>query len=67
MMEHFCKSNNFLAHVEFSFDHPVEEIGRVLLAVLIKHQGLGTHVLSVVDKCKYIDFPFLELKITIRK
>lgn len=52
MIEHFSKANNFLTHTEFSFDHPVEEIGRVLLAVLIKHQGLGYHVLSLIDKCK---------------
>ena len=28
-------------HMEFPADHPIEEVGRNLLAVLLKHQGGG--------------------------
>jgi hypothetical protein len=28
-------------HMEFPADHPIEEVGRNLLAVLLKHQGSG--------------------------
>lgn len=39
-----------MTHMEFLPDHPVEEVGRLLLSVLIKHLGLASHVLRVIDR-----------------
>lgn len=50
IVDQYCKHNNFMTHVDFSFDHPVEEIGRVLYAVLIKHLGLGYTLLPLLDQ-----------------
>jgi E3 ubiquitin-protein ligase HERC2 len=36
--------------VDFSFEHPIEEIGRVLYAVLLKHLGLGYVLLPTFKK-----------------
>ncbi|XP_025832237.1 E3 ubiquitin-protein ligase HERC2 [Agrilus planipennis] len=49
IVEQYCKQNNFLSRVDFSFEHPVEEIGRVLCAVLLKHLGLGYVLLPILD------------------
>ncbi|XP_044262446.1 E3 ubiquitin-protein ligase HERC2 isoform X2 [Tribolium madens] len=49
VVEQFSKQNNFLTRVDFSFEHPIEEIGRVLYAVLLKHLGLGYVVLPILD------------------
>lgn len=38
-----------MAHVSFSMDHPVEEVGRLITAVLIKHLSLGNIVLSLIE------------------
>merc|ERR1719354_1109830 len=35
-------------HVDFPSDHPVEEVGRHLLAVLLKHQGLTEMAVNMV-------------------
>lgn len=50
IVDQYCKHNNFMTHVDFSFDHPVEEIGRVLYAVLIKHLGLGYILLPLLEQ-----------------
>lgn len=50
IVDQYCKHNNFMTHVDFSFDHPVEEIGRVLYAVLVKHLGLGYILLPLLDQ-----------------
>ncbi|XP_050303138.1 E3 ubiquitin-protein ligase HERC2 [Anthonomus grandis grandis] len=49
VVEQYSKANNYLTRVDFSFEHPVEEIGRVLFAVLLKHLGLGYVLLPVLD------------------
>ncbi|XP_060526978.1 E3 ubiquitin-protein ligase HERC2 [Cylas formicarius] len=49
IVEQHSKANNFLTRVDFSFEHPVEEIGRVLFAVLLKHLGLGYVLLPILD------------------
>lgn len=49
VVDHYSKQNNFMTHVDFSFDHPVEEIGRVLYAVIIKHVGLSYMLLPFLD------------------
>lgn len=52
VVEQHCKQNHFLTRVDFSFEHPVEEIGRVLFAVLLKHLGLGYILIPILDACK---------------
>ncbi|CAH1964040.1 unnamed protein product [Acanthoscelides obtectus] len=49
IVEQYSKANNFLTRVDFSFEHPIEEIGRVLYAVLLKHLGLGYVLLPVLE------------------
>lgn len=52
IVEQHSKANNFLTRMDFSFEHPIEEIGRVLYAVLLKHLGLGYVLLPILDACK---------------
>lgn len=54
IVEQHSKANNFLTRVDFSFEHPIEEIGRVLYAVLIKHLGLGYVLIPIIEACKCI-------------
>ncbi|XP_072386929.1 E3 ubiquitin-protein ligase HERC2 [Diabrotica undecimpunctata] len=49
IVEQHSKANNFLTRVDFSFEHPIEEIGRVLYAVLLKHLGLGFVLLPIIE------------------
>ncbi|KAJ8962033.1 hypothetical protein NQ314_005815 [Rhamnusium bicolor] len=49
IVEQHSKANNFLTRVDFSFEHPIEEIGRVLYAVLLKHLGLGYVLLPILE------------------
>ena len=50
MVDKFNKSNLLLSHVDFCSDHPVEEIGRLLMAVTIKHLALGYQTIALVDQ-----------------
>ena len=50
IIDRFCKTNNLLSHVDFCCDHPVEEIGRLLMAVVIKHLALGYQTVALVDQ-----------------
>lgn len=50
MSERFCKENNLIWHQEYSTDHPIIDVERLLTAVLIRHQNLGTLVLAVLDR-----------------
>ncbi|OXU31335.1 hypothetical protein TSAR_012680, partial [Trichomalopsis sarcophagae] len=50
IVDRFCKANNVLSHVDFGGDHPVEEIGRLLMAVIIKHLALGHQTIALVDQ-----------------
>lgn len=52
IVEQHSKANNFLTRLDFSFEHPIEEIGRVLYAVLLKHLGLGYVLLPILEACK---------------
>lgn len=54
IVEQHSKQNNFLTRVDFSFEHPIEEIGRVLYAVLLKQLGLGYILLPILDACKFL-------------
>ncbi|XP_014251481.1 E3 ubiquitin-protein ligase HERC2 isoform X1 [Cimex lectularius] len=40
-IDQHCKQQNLLVHSDFNHDHPVEEVTKLLLAVLIKHLALG--------------------------
>ena len=40
-VERFCKQKRFVPPIEFPADHPVEKLGRMLMACLLKHQELG--------------------------
>ncbi|XP_011304625.1 E3 ubiquitin-protein ligase HERC2 [Fopius arisanus] len=50
MVEKYSKANNLLSHVDFYGDHPVEEVGRLLMAVIIKHLALGHQTIALVDQ-----------------
>lgn len=50
MVDKFSKSNLLLSHVDFCSDHPVEEIGRLLMAVTIKHLALGYETIALVEQ-----------------
>lgn len=47
--ERFCKENNLIWHQEFPPEHPVQELERLLTAVLIRHQSLGGVVLTYIE------------------
>ncbi|XP_012287916.1 E3 ubiquitin-protein ligase HERC2 [Orussus abietinus] len=50
IVDRYNKANNLLSHVDFSGDHPVEEIGRLLTAVIIKHLALGHQTIALIDQ-----------------
>lgn len=43
-VERFCKQKRFILPIEFPADHPVDKVGRLLMACLLKHQELGRFV-----------------------
>lgn len=47
--ERFCKENNLIWHQDFPPEHPISELERLLTAIFIRHQSLGTLVLAVID------------------
>ncbi|PSN29480.1 E3 ubiquitin-protein ligase HERC2 [Blattella germanica] len=50
IVERHCKLHHLMVHGDFAPEHPVEEVGRLLMALLIKHQGLGFQVISLIDQ-----------------
>ncbi|XP_055844671.1 probable E3 ubiquitin-protein ligase HERC2 isoform X2 [Episyrphus balteatus] len=48
--ERFCKEHNLIWHQEFPPEHSVQELERLLTAVLIRHQSLGPLILAVIDR-----------------
>ncbi|XP_075155337.1 E3 ubiquitin-protein ligase HERC2 [Haematobia irritans] len=48
--ERFCKENNLIWHQEFPPEHPVQELERLLTAVLIRHQSLGGLILTTIER-----------------
>ncbi|RLU17868.1 hypothetical protein DMN91_010107 [Ooceraea biroi] len=50
IVDRYSKANNLFSHTDFCGDHPVEEISRVLMAVIIKHLGLGQQALALADQ-----------------
>ncbi|GIY59956.1 e3 ubiquitin-protein ligase HERC2, partial [Caerostris darwini] len=41
LIQEFSREHHITVHLNFPADHPVEEVGRLLIAVLLKHLGLG--------------------------
>lgn len=50
LSERYCKENNLIWHQEYSTDHPIIDVERLLTAVLIRHQSLGTLIMAVIDR-----------------
>uniref|UniRef100_A0A3P9BK00 E3 ubiquitin-protein ligase HERC2 n=1 Tax=Maylandia zebra TaxID=106582 RepID=A0A3P9BK00_9CICH len=50
-IERCCKQYHLIAPITFLPEHPVEEVGRLLLCCLLKHQDLGHVALSLVSQC----------------
>nr|XP_032812660.1 E3 ubiquitin-protein ligase HERC2 isoform X4 [Petromyzon marinus] len=49
-LERFHKQSNLMTPIAFPAEHPVEEIGRLLLCCLLKHLDLGHMALSVIEQ-----------------
>lgn len=47
--DRFCKENNLIWHQDFPIDHPISELGRLLAAVIIRHQCIGPLILDTLD------------------
>ncbi|OCT92505.1 hypothetical protein XELAEV_18015562mg [Xenopus laevis] len=47
-IERYCKQCHLTTPITFPPEHPVEEVGRLLLCCLLKHEDLGTVALSLV-------------------
>ncbi|XP_074492829.1 E3 ubiquitin-protein ligase HERC2 isoform X1 [Sebastes fasciatus] len=50
-IERCCKQYHLITPITFPPEHPVEEVGRLLLCCLLKHQDLGHTALSLVSQC----------------
>uniref|UniRef100_A0A8C9RA53 E3 ubiquitin-protein ligase HERC2 n=1 Tax=Scleropages formosus TaxID=113540 RepID=A0A8C9RA53_SCLFO len=50
-IERCCKQYHLITPIIFPPEHPVEEVGRLLLCCLLKHQDLGHVALSLVNQC----------------
>lgn len=51
MLERHAKESHFLSHPqEFTFYHPVEQVGRLLIAVFLKHLSLASVVYALIEK-----------------
>lgn len=63
----FCKQNNLIWHQDFPIDHPISELERLLVSVLIRHQSVGPLVLGIIDNelagkpCDEIPKPIAEI------
>nr|XP_022328228.1 E3 ubiquitin-protein ligase HERC2-like isoform X2 [Crassostrea virginica] len=49
IMEKYLKHHHLFS-LEFPLDHPLEEVSRILLAVLLKHHDLGHAALAIVEQ-----------------
>ncbi|XP_072258440.1 E3 ubiquitin-protein ligase HERC2 [Pyxicephalus adspersus] len=47
-IERYCKQCHLTTPITFPPEHPVEEVGRLLLCCLLKHEDLGNIALSMV-------------------
>ncbi|XP_054929802.1 E3 ubiquitin-protein ligase HERC2 isoform X6 [Dermacentor andersoni] len=46
----FCEQQHLALHMDFGADHPIEEVGRLLLAVAVKHLGCGATLLNTAEQ-----------------
>ncbi|XP_064481734.1 E3 ubiquitin-protein ligase HERC2-like isoform X2 [Ornithodoros turicata] len=46
----FCEEQHLGLRMNFQSDHPVEEVGRLLMAVAMKHLGSGNLLLSISEQ-----------------
>ena len=49
MSDRYARAHLLMPPVEFNPDHPVEEVGRLFMAVLLKHHDLGHVVASLLE------------------
>ncbi|KAL8607282.1 hypothetical protein ACOMHN_047613 [Nucella lapillus] len=49
MVDRFADTHHLTFPIDFPQDHPVEEVGRLLMAVLLKHSDLGHVVLGLME------------------
>ncbi|KAL3879973.1 hypothetical protein ACJMK2_032247, partial [Sinanodonta woodiana] len=49
IMDSCCRHHHLVLPFHFTPEHPVEEVGRLLLAVLIKHHDLGHVAMGLVE------------------
>ncbi|XP_041055229.1 E3 ubiquitin-protein ligase HERC2 isoform X4 [Carcharodon carcharias] len=49
-IERYCKQCHLTTPITFPPEHPVEDVGRLLLCCLLKHQDLGHAALSVINQ-----------------
>uniref|UniRef100_A0A8C4NJF8 HECT-type E3 ubiquitin transferase n=1 Tax=Eptatretus burgeri TaxID=7764 RepID=A0A8C4NJF8_EPTBU len=62
VVERYCRQAHLCVPITFPSEHPVEEVGRLLLCCLLKHLGLGstetskkiTLPRSLIDVCKVV-------------
>ncbi|XP_021378315.1 E3 ubiquitin-protein ligase HERC2-like isoform X2 [Mizuhopecten yessoensis] len=47
IMEKYFKQH--MLHIDFHHDHPIEEVGRLLIALLLRHHDLGHVAISLVE------------------
>nr|CAD7453258.1 unnamed protein product [Timema tahoe] len=59
LVERHCKQHHLMIPGDFSQEHPVQEVGRLLTAVLIKHHGLGALVLALIEQGTVILYPLI--------
>ncbi|XP_064637694.1 E3 ubiquitin-protein ligase HERC2-like isoform X2 [Lineus longissimus] len=48
-VDRYNKAHHLVTPISFPPDHPVEEVGRLLMAVLLKHNDLGHVAFSIVE------------------
>lgn len=53
--------------VEFPHDHPIEEVTRLLFAVIIKHLALGPNVVSALEKGNLFYFFILATLLNLKE
>ncbi|XP_077559435.1 E3 ubiquitin-protein ligase HERC2 isoform X3 [Haemaphysalis longicornis] len=46
----FCEQQHLALHMDFGADHPIEEVGRLLVAVSVKHLGCGALLLNTAEQ-----------------
>ena len=50
ILDRICREHHLLIHMNFPIEHPVEEVGRALLALLLRFVGMENLVKTMVDE-----------------